>query len=79
MADTIREKVFHLPPKAQEDALRQIEQIEERYSNEENGANNNRTVARKHPLTLIKEMAVDGLPSDFASRHDFYCHGKLED
>lgn len=79
VADTIREKVFHLPPKAQEEALRKIEQIEERYSHEKNGANNNGAKTRKHPLTLIKELAVDGLPSDFASRHDFYCHGKLED
>ena len=31
VADTIREKVFHLPPKAQEEVLRQVEQIEERY------------------------------------------------
>ena len=79
VADTIREKVFHLPPKAQEDALRQIEQIEELYSNEENGTNNKGTVPRKHPLTLIKEMAVDVGVTDFAERHDFYAHGKLED
>ena len=77
--ETIREKVFRLPPQAQEEVLRQVEQIEERYSNEEKGANNNGTETRKHPLTLIKELAVDGLPPDFAARHDFYAHGKLED
>ena len=77
--ETIREKVFRLPPQAQEEVLRQVEQIEERYSNEGNGANNKGTETRKHPLTLIKELAVDGLPSDFSARHDFYCHGKLED
>ena len=38
VAETIREKVFHLPPKAQEEVLRQIEQIEERYHSSEEPA-----------------------------------------
>ncbi len=31
VVETIREKVFHLPPKAQEEVLEIVEQIEERY------------------------------------------------
>lgn len=41
MADTIREKVFHLPPKAQEEVLRQVEQIEERYHTSEDTSRSN--------------------------------------
>ncbi len=35
VVETIHEKVFHLPPKAQEEVLRQVEQIEERYHTSE--------------------------------------------
>lgn len=31
VVETIRHKVFHLPPKAQEEVLDLVEQIEERY------------------------------------------------
>ncbi len=31
VVETIREKVFHLPPKAQEEVLEMVEKIEERY------------------------------------------------
>jgi hypothetical protein len=79
VADTIREKVFHLPPKAQEDALREIERIEVRYSRVENHPNKNGDKTLKHPLTLIAELACDVGVTDFAERHDFYAHGKLED
>lgn len=41
VVETIREKVFHLPPKAQEEVLRQVEQIEERYHNSEDPARSN--------------------------------------
>lgn len=79
VVETIREKVFHLPPKAQEEVLRQVEQIEERYSDAENVVDHNGDNPRKHPLTLIGELAVDVGVTDFAERHDFYAHGKLED
>jgi hypothetical protein len=79
VVETIREKIIQLPPQAQEEVLRQVEQIEELYSHVEQDSNKNGDKTYKHPLTLIKEMAVEGLPSDFASRHDFYAHGKLED
>ena len=79
VADTIREKVVHLPPKAQEEALREIEQIEVRYSRVENDSNKNGDKTHKHPLTLIAELACDVGVTDFAERHDFYAHGKLED
>ena len=77
VVETIREKVFHLPPKAQEEVLRQVEQIEERYHISEEPEKTRGTA--EHPLTTIARLKIDGLPSDFASRHDFYCHGKLED
>lgn len=79
VVETIREKVFHLPPKAQEEVLRQVEQIEERYSDAVNEVDHNGDHSRKHPLTLIAELAVDVGVTDFAERHDFYAHGKLED
>ena len=41
VVETIREKVFHLPPKAQEEVLRQVEQIEERYHNSEDPVRSN--------------------------------------
>jgi len=72
VVETIRQKVIHLPPKAQEEILEIIEQIEERYQ----AADGKETV---HPLTLIRKMAIDvGVP-DLADRHDFYANGKLED
>ena len=77
VVETIQEKVFNLPPKAQEEVLRHVEQIEERYHISQEPAKSNGDT--EHPLTLIARLAIDGLPSDFASRHDYYCHGKLED
>lgn len=42
VVETIREKVIHLPPRAQEEVLRHVEQIEERYHNsDEPSANGN--------------------------------------
>ena len=77
VVETIREKVFHLPPKAQEEVLEMIEQIEERYHiSEDPAASNGNEV---HPLSQIAKIQIDGLPTDFAARHDFYCHGKMED
>lgn len=70
--ETIQQKVVHLPPQAQEEVLEAIEQIEERYQ----------TATKKkaaHPLTLIRELAIDVGVTDLADRHDFYAHGKLED
>ncbi|MCY7347549.1 MAG: hypothetical protein LH614_15195 [Pyrinomonadaceae bacterium] len=67
--ETIQQKVFQLPPKAQEEVLEIVEQIAERYQIKES----------VHPLTLIRELAVDVGVTDLAERHDFYAHGKLED
>jgi hypothetical protein len=75
VVDTIREKVFHLPPKAQEEVLEIVEQIEERYHVSENPARSNGA----HPLTLIADLAMDVGVTDFAERHDLYANGKLED
>ena len=72
VAETIQQKIVHLPPKAQEEVLEIVEQIEQRYqTNEEEQT--------KHPLTLIAEMAIDMGVTDLAERHDFYAHGKSED
>lgn len=70
IAETIQQKIIHLPPKAQEEVLEIVEQIEERYQAEDK----NETV---HPLTLIREIAIDAGVTDLAERHDFYAHGKL--
>ncbi len=72
VVETIRQKVIHLPPKAQEEVLEIIERIEERYQAEDKKET-------AHPLTLIREMAIDVGVTDLADRHDFYAHGKLED
>ena len=79
VVEAIQKKVFHLPPQAQEDVLKQVEQIEELYGEAENVVDHNGDNSRKHPLTLIAELAVDVGVTDFAERHDFYAHGKLED
>ncbi|MCY7376295.1 MAG: hypothetical protein LH472_10040 [Pyrinomonadaceae bacterium] len=67
--EIIQQKVFQLPPQAQEEVLEIVEQIAERYQ----------TKQSVHPLTLIRELAVDVGVDDLAERHDFYAHGKLED
>ena len=79
VVETIREKVFHLPPKAQEEVLKQVEQIEERYhiSHDPSGSNGNGEGT--YPLSLIADLAMDVGVTDFAERHDFYANGKLED
>ncbi len=69
--ETIQQKVLHLPPKAQEEVLEIIEQIEERYQSEGKKE-------QVHALTLLAQISIDA-PPDFAEHHDFYAHGKLED
>jgi len=71
VVETIRQKVIHLPPKAQEEVLEIIERIEERYQ-----AGNKKEEV--HALTLLAQIRIDA-PPDFAERHDFYAHGKVED
>ena len=41
VVETIREKVFRLPPKAQEEVMRQVEQIEEHYHTSEDPLRSN--------------------------------------
>ena len=77
--ETIREKVFHLPPKAQEGVLRQVEQIEERYHTSEDPEPSNGSSKNPYPLRFIADLAMDVGVADFAERHDFYANGKLED
>ncbi len=75
--ETIQEKVYHLPIKAQEEVLEVIEQIEKRYK--KNGTSNGQNGENEHPLTSIAKMAKDVGVSDFAERHDFYASEKLEE
>ena len=69
IVETIQEKVIHLPPQAQEEILEHVERIEERYQSK---------TANEHPLAVLAAIRIDDLPADFAERHDFYAHGKLE-
>ncbi len=49
VVETIRQKVIHLPPKAQEEVLEIIEQIEERYQAEDKKE-------EVHALTLLAAL-----------------------
>lgn len=75
--ETIQDKVFHLPPKAQEEVLEIVEQIEERYQHAP--AKSNGEGLKLHPLRMIADLATDVGVTDFAQRHDFYANGKLEE
>ncbi len=71
VAETIQKKVYHLPPDAQQEVLKIVEEIGNRYrTNEEK--------QMAHPLDLLAEIQIDA-PPDFAEKHDFYAHGKLEE
>jgi len=71
VAETIQQKVYHLPPAAQQEVLEIVEEIGKRYRTKEEKQT-------AHPLDLLAEIQIDA-PPDFAERHDFYAHGKLED
>ncbi len=71
VVETIQQKIVHLPPEAQQEVLEVIEEIGERYRT-------NKEKQTTHPLDLLAEIQIDA-PPDFAERHDFYAHGKLED
>lgn len=71
--ETIREKVFHLPPPAQEEVLREVEEIEQRYRARDSDSRH------RHALDEIADIVVEGLPNDFSARHDVYAHAKVED
>ena len=75
--ETIKEKVYHLPEKAQEEVLEAIEEIEKRYK--KNGTSDEQNGETEHPLSSIAKMAKDIGVSDFAERHDFYANEKLEE
>ncbi len=78
--ETIQQKVFQLPPKAQAEVLEIIEQIEQRYQTEDTAEDNRKQNGEAiHPLTLIAKLSVDVGVTDLAERHDYYAHGKLED
>ncbi len=72
VVETIQQKVYRLPPQAQQEVLEIVEQIGQRYQVET-------PEKAVHPLTLIANMAKDLGVTDIAERHDFYAHGKLED
>jgi hypothetical protein len=70
IVETIQQKVVQLPPQAQDEVLEMVEKIEQRYQSADK---------KEHPLTKIAKMAKDLGVTDFAEKHDFYAHGKLED
>ena len=76
VAEIISEKVVHLPISDQQEILELVENIESRRKQGKSMAPVDRK--QKHPLTVIAEMAVDMNITDFADRHDFYAHGKME-
>lgn len=75
--ETIKEKIQRLPVAAQEEVLEAVRQIEQRYQEKESAEQTGAPEA-VHPLTLLARIKIDA-PPDFAQRHDFYAHGKLED
>lgn len=79
MVETIREKVFHLPQKAQEEVLEIVEQIEKSYHIGKDSPLDGGSNASPHPLRMIADLAVDVGVSDLAERHDFYSNGGVED
>ncbi len=76
VAETINQKVIHLPPGAQEEVLELVEKIEVRYSNGNTAASGNG--GRRHLFESLSEIQING-PVDLSARHDFYAHGKIED
>ena len=71
VVEIIQQKVFHLPPQAQQQVLALIEQLEA-----SDQAKRNHSIA--YPLDLLADIAIDG-PADLAARHDFYAHNKAEE
>lgn len=74
VAETIQYKVDHMPPRAQEEVLDAIEEIEIRYRNGSNPTKNE----GRYILDILADIKIDG-PSDLADRHDYYASGKLEE
>lgn len=77
--ETIQTKVVQLPPKAQEEVLEAVEQIEGRYGARVPSPGTNGNSPDEHVLSQIAKLAIDCGVTDLAARHDFYAHGKLED
>ncbi|MFN0280185.1 MAG: hypothetical protein ACKVRN_16530 [Pyrinomonadaceae bacterium] len=76
VVETIWEKVFHLPPNAQEEVLRQVEQIAERYL--DNGlpvASNGSDGNFERDMAAFAESEESQIPSVYEgsySREDIY-------
>ncbi len=77
--ETIQQKVGNLPIEAQQEILSLVERIEQRYRASNDNPVSTNAEQIEHPLTFIGRMSLDIGVSDFADRHDFYAHGKLED
>ena len=76
VAETISEKVLHLPLSEQRNVLEMVKRIEIDHQNRAADAVVDKPT--RHILELLAEIRIDG-PPDLADRHDFYAHGKLED
>jgi hypothetical protein len=76
VAETIQEKIGHLPARDQQEVLRMVEQLEariERRTGQEGPDDSGRGL-----LDLLSDIRIQG-PADLSERHDFYAHGKLEE
>jgi hypothetical protein len=84
VVETIREKVFHLPPKAQQEVLRQVEQIEERYHTSDDPSKSNgsgdreiygvwdgKEITKEEYLKLDHNERIDfDLAKEYANDHE---------
>ena len=69
----------NISPLSEQEQLKLAALIINRISDKPASANSEKKPTTEHPLTTIRKMAVDVGVTDFAERHDFYAHGKLED
>lgn len=77
VTEQITTRVQHLTPRDQKEILALVERMEIREKIHSDSAATNGNL--KHPLTEIADLAIDMGITDFADRHDFYAHGKIED
>jgi len=84
VVETIREKVFHLPPKAQEEVLEIVEEIEERYNRSEDPSRSSnsgtneiygmwygREITRDEYFKLDHNERIDfDLANEYANTHE---------
>lgn len=72
-----------ISPLSEQEQLKLAALIINKISSKTNGGTDKKTMPEEteveHPLSVIGRIKVDVGVSDFADRHDFYAHGKLEE